>query len=225
MTRCKDQEKCLEELRSFFFKRYWDKKARWPVFIDPNERRHEWSKFTHAEAVCEFKYLIYNDPAIWFDSWKVLRRYWDRLRRYRQKVREMMSERCIFVRLSWSPESLENLSAKTRHKYVSDWCAAHSDDYLANIDFGDATDREHYHVIMRYPGMLDKNNCGWDYGFVGVRYVRGSGGAAGAEIVDDEAEDSCKRLASYTTKLSFHALKDSTKFQKPIFSRKKRKLK
>ena len=78
-----------------------------------------------------------------------------------------------------------------------------SDFYVANIDFGKNTEREHYHALV----LVDRINDTWDYGFTWFERVHRS--------------DSAATLAKYVSKLTNHAIKETTKRSCYIYSRRK----
>lgn len=126
-------------------------------------------------------------------------------RKARQKIgRCVVSGNAFFLTLTFRDDILANTSEKTRRRYVSRILKAIGYKYVANIDYGKTTEREHYHAIIDpYPFCLDENGkpdlSEWtsNYGFVKVEKVGNS-------------ETDLKKVAKYTAKLSAHALKEST---------------
>lgn len=74
-----------------------------------------------------------------------------------------------FGTLTFTDEVLENTSNFTRRVYVRRFLKNISSDYLANIDFGDLNNREHFHCLFSCDN-IDKFKL-WKYGFVNVKKV------------------------------------------------------
>lgn len=121
-----------------------------------------------------------------------------------------ISPSVYFVTLTFKSSVLDNTSDLTRRRYVTRALKDNSTYYVANIDFGDKKEREHYHAVTNSP--LPKKQ--WPYGFSDCRKV-GSSDSGPAKI------------AKYVAKISNHALKPSTggnlRFKPIIYSREKRK--
>lgn len=133
-------------------------------------------------------------------SWKRVQRLKDRIRCY------LLKGQCIWLTLTFSEEVLKSTSVETRRKYVSRYLKSQSDYYLANIDFGKRNEREHYHAIVVSDFLYTE---GWkDYGFTWTERIKNH--------IDCE-----KKLAKYVSKLTNHAIKETTKRQCYIYSRTK----
>ena len=78
--------------------------------------------------------------------------------------------------------------------------------YVANIDFGAQNHREHYHAVIQCK-KIDASS--WHkYGAIFIEKVRNNG------IGHD-----CERLSKYVSKLSNHAIKETTKRCSLLYSR------
>lgn len=174
---------------------------------------HNWSTFTHNEAWHQYHLFreYYFDVPTWDDCVKLHRSVMQRKHRMRDRVFTIAREPSVFVRLSFTDEVLASTSPETRRQYVSRRLKALSDFYVANIDFGSATEREHYHGVIRMPWWNPNDRSLWPYGFVDVERVRCSG--------DADDPKSYSRLANYSAKLALHSLKESTKLSRIIYSR------
>lgn len=113
-----------------------------------------------------------------------------------------------FLTLTFTDEVLATTSEATRRKYVQRFLKANSFHYLANIDFGGQTAREHYHAVLSSNVTANM----WPYGFIKC-----------IPIGNDETAP--VKIGKYITKLKHHALKDSTngksRFRALIYSRNK----
>lgn len=111
---------------------------------------------------------------------------------------------CLFLTFTFTNKSLEKTSAKYRRKQVSDYLRQFSDNFVGNIDYGGKNGREHYHAII----VADQVNFkAWKHGNLDAeRIYKGS---------------TPLQLAKYVSKLANHALKETTKRNSLIYSRKK----
>lgn len=118
----------------------------------------------------------------------------------------ILTGRAYFLTLTFRDDVLESTSEVTRRRYVSRYLKQMSSNYVANIDFGEDFGREHYHAII-----IDYNeSILWSYGFMKAMKVGTN-------------ESSPVKLSKYITKLTFHAVKESTRygltFRRLIYSR------
>lgn len=132
--------------------------------------------------------------------------YHKRTQRLKERIRSYLEKgQCIWLTLTFSEEVLNSTTIETRRKYVQRYLKSQSDYYLANIDFGKNTEREHYHAIV-VSDFINKSE--WIYGFTWTERIKNH-------------QDSEKKLAKYTSKLTNHAIKETTKRQCYIYSRQK----
>lgn len=110
---------------------------------------------------------------------------------------------CLFLTLTFRDDVLESTDKKTRRVYVRRFLKEFSNAFLANIDYGAKTGREHYHALIVYPdpSML----AAWSYGFSNAKRC----------IYDAE---SGVRLANYILKIANHFVKDSVGSDRLIYS-------
>lgn len=113
-----------------------------------------------------------------------------------------------FITLTFDDETLSRTSKDTRRQYVRKLLKSISNNYVANIDFGKENDREHYHCVIS--GYFKDLN--WSYGFYNVQKIR---------LKEDDTNNTItsKKLAKYTSKLTNHAIKETTKKNYCIYSR------
>lgn len=110
----------------------------------------------------------------------------------------------FFGTLTFTDDVLLKTSEQTRRRYVARYLKSISPSYLANIDFGDEKQREHYHCLV----ACDSKPGAWSYGYFKFEKVR-------------QGESDCKRLRSYIEKLTNHSLKveKTGKAKRLIYSR------
>jgi hypothetical protein len=184
-----------------------------------------YDRFVHAKKLC-FRgqheelglFFAQNDYKI---SRVCMNLYISNYKKYK-KVRDRFAAmlafgKCYFLTLTFKPSCFESMSFETRRQHVFRFLKSLSPYYVANVDFGsgkpyqdrhgvmrDGTEREHYHCLVV---LEDYKPHSWPYGLDWF-------------LVVPNTDKDTKRLSKYLTKLSRHALKDSTKAGRLIFSRK-----
>lgn len=135
---------------------------------------------------------------------KINQASYKRRERLAQRIGKMINNhKCIFLTLTFDDLVLEKTSVETRRKYVTRFLKNISNDYVANVDFGALNEREHYHALV----ICDLvNHDDWSYGLINFERVR-------------EASSE-KALAKYICKLVNHAIKETTKRNYTIYSKK-----
>lgn len=111
-----------------------------------------------------------------------------------------------FITLTFTDEILAKTSQETRKKYVKRYLNSFAFDYVANIDYGSLNGREHYHAVVGYDILLTTPK--WEYGFSYIQNVT-------------KCEKTDEILAKYVSKLTNHAIKNTTKGNKIIYARPK----
>jgi hypothetical protein len=125
-------------------------------------------------------------------------------KRIRIKTEKIIKEnKAFFITITFRDDVLDTTSEKTRRVYVARWLKGISDTYVANVDYGKLKGREHYHAIIQAEN-IEKT---WRYGFIDIKKV-------------EPTWNSSKNLPLYVAKLSHHALKETTKSKRIIYSRK-----
>lgn len=137
----------------------------------------------------------------------------DRKERLKKRVFSLIeSGKAQFLTLTFSPSFLEReTSEETRRRYIRRFLKEQCSGYVANIDFGEDNDREHYHaVVVPRADRIDYQPY-VDF-FDNSRIY-----AQNIPLVNTEKSRDC--LALYINKLTNHALKDNGHYQRLIFSR------
>lgn len=152
------------------------------VIMCPNETYDELNDFIQSNPALDCaKRLIYSRN--------------EKTKRVREKITGLVkSGRAIFVTLNFKPSTLENTTEMTRRRLVARFLKANSNNYVANVDYGEKRGREHYHAVV--DNNIDFTSW-YKYGGIKVERVR---------TQDDDAT----RIAKYITKLTNHAIKNST---------------
>lgn len=143
-----------------------------------------------------------------YHSQKVSRR--SKKARLEKKIRSWYEEGfTLFITLTYSPAFLDGTSALIRRKKVREVLNECCCDFVANVDYGKSTGREHYHAVaFGVDGIKLKTLWGDRYGFFKC------------EAVIPNTEGS---LFEYVDKLCNHALKETAGMDKLMYCRKRRK--
>ena len=129
---------------------------------------------------------------------------YQRTARLKERIREAVeSGSAWFITITFNPETLSKTNEKTRRVYVSRWLKSLTPFYVANIDYGLKNEREHYHAVITSDKRPPKS---WSYGFVDILKVK-------------TTETDTKRVSKYISKLTNHAIKNTTKSKRIIYSR------
>lgn len=144
----------------------------------------------------------------YIEAHKINKSFRDRKNRMRKRIMSMNNP--YFLTLTFNDYCLDHTNKDVRRKYVTRYLKSISNNYIANIDYGLKNEREHYHAIVDITD-LDISEiffAGWNYGFYK------------ADRIFLDISDIYK-LSSYISKLTNHAMKESTKSNHMIYSRNK----
>lgn len=151
----------------------------------------------------EQKWLTNPQDAIMYcEAKKINHASYERANRLRQRISKIIQKDSLFLTFTFTDKVLSSTSSDTRKQYVRRFLSSFSVPYVANVDFGSKNGREHYHAILQMPKI---NLTEWKYGALNGKIVRSS--------TDDV------KLAKYISKLTNHAIKETTKRQAIIYSR------
>lgn len=142
---------------------------------------------------------------LWVEGRRINSAFYARKTRLWKYIYAMMlqSDPVVFLTFTFTDKVFDKTSYETRKKYVQRFLKDQAAYYIANIDFGEENGREHYHAIAI--GHFDYGS--WHkYGSIKGLPVRRS--------VDD-----AKRLSKYVSKLTNHAIKNTTGAVRVIYSR------
>lgn len=125
----------------------------------------------------------------------------NRLEGYIEKM--LKYGQCSFLTLTFRDDVLQATSEATRRQYVSRFLSMFSPYYIANIDYGGKNGREHYHAIIMHKKNIDLSIWRDKYGSIDIEPIR----VKNAEC-----------LSKYMTKLTNHAIKDTGRSKRVIYS-------
>lgn len=131
----------------------------------------------------------------------------EKIRRIRKKLKILLSMGpCLFCTFTWSDESLEKLSPKTRRRYVTEFARSQSLLFLGNIDFNGEHHREHYHFIIQKEFIPSGS---WSYGFDHYEKIK---------LNLNNYDDTVSKVGKYLNKLVNHSVKIPTGCNSVIYS-------
>lgn len=141
----------------------------------------------------------------------------ERVVRLKKRVFDMVfGNDCLFLTLTFTDKKFETTSAEFRRIAVKRFLRHFNVPYVANIDFGKKNGREHYHALLQID-EIDYHL--WKYGAINGIKVRN-------DISFDEdgviTSESVERIARYISKLTNHAIKETTKRSVIMYSRSKK---
>lgn len=160
-------------------------------------------KATYDEALKRFGVDLSNalDPYT-KEALKINHASYERVKRLKYKVAQMLEKPCVFLTLTFNDSALHGTSIETKRKYVTRCLKAFNAPYIANIDYGKQNGRLHYHALLQVPKIAFDT---WDYGNIDAKKV---------VVINETA------IAKYISKLTNHAIKETCKGNRLIYSRK-----
>lgn len=145
---------------------------------------------------------------------KVNRAGYQRTKRLKDRILKLLeNQNAIFVTLTFRNSVLENTNEQTRRDYVRKYLKSQCLKYVANIDFGKTNEREHYHAVVvpksnELDGKKYREQCG-QIDFERVWH----------KANELDYENTAKRMAKYVNKLTNHAIKETTRQNRVMYSR------
>ena len=144
------------------------------------------------------------------EDWKESERVFDANRHQRNRLQKRISdilttsEESTFVTLTFRDDVFAKTTAETRRQYVRKWLKQYGTLYVANIDYGGQHGREHYHAVIN--ARVRPNT--WEYGILNFEKIKYT-----------PNDKTTLKLAKYVSKLTNHAIKETTKRCALIYSR------
>ena len=172
-------------------------------------KRSEWFEMLNGEIVdisIKDKVLIDSlDNTELTECQRIYKAHLERVLRLKKRVKSILSfTHSVFITLTFTNDVLATTSAPTRRRYVTRYLNKFGGDYVANIDFGSQTDREHYHAVVGFDILLDTPL--WNYGFKNIQHIR----------IQDKTDT---KIAKYIAKLTNHAIKETSKGSRMIYAK------
>ena len=143
---------------------------------------------------------------LWHSAYLVNQSASKRIQRIKRRIaKSIMSGTALFLTLTFTNDTLNQTTEQTRRKYVSRFLKENSSNYLANIDYGSINNREHYHAILS--GELVNLSQWHKYGAINMKHI-------------GKSTKDLTKISKYVAKLTNHAIKETTKAPRLIYSRK-----
>lgn len=155
-----------------------------------------------------------------------------RNKRLKNKIQKLidlpwLNENTYFITITFTDKQLQSTSHETRKRYVKAFFKSLGTDYIANVDYGETTDREHYHGLININGDVlkapimfrHKNKLKMSYPLKDEYMDSKHFGYITLEKINTN-EDDTKRLAKYVSKLTNHAIKETANSERIIYSRR-----
>ena len=154
------------------------------------------------EAIERFNVDLLNekDPLV-IEAYKINRASYQRTKRLRFRVAKLLKKPCLFLTLTFNNEAMQATSIETKRRYVSRCLKQFDVPYIANVDYGSKNDRLHYHAIIQLERI---SHDAWIYGNLDFKKV----------VVPNDAA-----ISKYLNKLTNHAIKETCKGNRLIYSR------
>lgn len=170
----------------------------------------ELTKFERKESQLRFNGLpnCYEDYAFMYgQDWKIAGQINKNAYRRKAKVQNKIKKsiegkKAVFITFTFRDDVMDTTSEQTRRRYIARCLKEASSRYVANIDFGTSTEREHYHAVVETEHF---DMALWPYGFAYCKRIR-----AKSEVA----------IAKYISKLSNHAIKNTARSVRLIYSRR-----
>ena len=151
----------------------------------------------------ELEKLLANNE-LYQEAHKINQASYKRRNRLKNRIFKWLNEyTCIFVTLTFTDKVLRATTEETRRRYVTRALKQMSNKYVANIDYGKKNEREHYHAIV-VSESIDRTIWS-EYGAINFERIK-------------QSSDSIK-LAKYVVKLTNHAIKETTRQNRTIYSK------
>ena len=124
-----------------------------------------------------------------------------RVSRLKKRITKMLEFDCIFLTYTFRNDVLNNNSIDSLKQYVRKHLKLISNSYVGNIDFGSKNNRVHFHALV-VADNVDFST--WRFGALNGKRVVNKNSSA---------------LSKYIAKLTNHAIKETTKGCRIIYSR------
>lgn len=158
----------------------------------------------------------YNEEEI-KEAEKVNYASYKRQNRLQKKALEIIkSDSAIFLTLTFNDVVFNNMSKETRKKNITRFLKKTCNKYIANIDFGKKNEREHYHALVEPKGEnIDNKEYYKIFYNSSINFER-------IKITckkNHDIESTSKKVSKYVSKLTNHAIKETTQQNRIIYSK------
>lgn len=147
----------------------------------------------------------------YLEAYRINNARFHRISRLKKRVGYIISKRSFFLTLTFTNSTLSKTSSKTRREYVTRYLKSITNNYVANIDFGSKNGREHYHAVVQCENICHSD---WIYGAINFELITID------DLDSNFNELTNERISKYISKLTNHAIKETTKRCSLIYPRK-----
>lgn len=142
-----------------------------------------------------------------------------------KKIYDLIKDKkAVFLTMSFNDETLKKTNAETRRRYIKNYLKNETALYILNIDYGAKKGREHYHAIVK-ANTLKKEDF---YNYRELEPIKDKVNLRAYKYGNIQADfigkkynfNNDKAIKETAKKLYKHAIKESTKNNKIIYSRK-----
>ena len=147
-------------------------------------------------------------PQEFDEAIKIKNADYKRKERLQKRISTIIAEKeSLFLTLTFNDDTLSKTTPEERRTLVSRYLKEHNAKYVANVDYGAKNHREHYHAII---GTSKVNYKRWlKNGTVNFEHIR----------LKKDLENDTIKLSKYISKLTNHAIKETTKRCALLYSR------
>ena len=139
-----------------------------------------------------------------------------RQNRLQQKALEIIkSDSAIFLTLTFNDKVFEKMNSLSRKRTITRFLKKTCNKYIANIDFGKKNEREHYHALVEPKDIIDNKvyykmfyNSSIDFERIKITSKKNC-----------DIESTSKKVSKYVSKLTNHAIKETTQQNRIIYSK------
>lgn len=151
------------------------------------------------------------------EATKVNNASYKRQNRLQKKALELIqTNSAIFLSLTFSDKVFTEMSKETRKKNITRFLKKTCKSYIANIDFGGKNGREHYHaLVVPINDKIDQavyRKMFYDSTIDFERVIISS-------KKNSDIESTSKKVSKYVSKLTNHAIKETTQQNRIIYSK------
>lgn len=174
--------------------------------ILPVELALDWQEdYQKDNTICKDGYTL---SELYKQAGFINKNSYSRKEKLQTRIKTLLTRgNCFFLTLTFTDLVLSSTSAETRRRYIARTLKEHFPlGYVANIDYGAKNGREHYHAVVCSTAQTISNakNCIWSYGALNFKTIH---------------TPNIQVIAKYISKLTNHAIKETTRRTAIIYSR------
>ena len=126
------------------------------------------------------------------------------------------SNSAIFLTLTFNDIVFDKMSKETRRQKITRFLKNTCKCYIANIDYGSKNDREHYHALVIPEGdIIDNKKYKKMFYDSAINFER----IVISNKKNHDLESTSKKVSKYVSKLTNHAIKETTQGCRIIYSK------